>query len=96
MPDSPTYALVMKSTVPPGTGERIVALRDDLGKGFAYVSCPEFTREGLALHDLRRPDRVVIGAEDGCWAADVVRQLHAELECRPIFVRTDATSAARR
>jgi UDPglucose 6-dehydrogenase len=93
MPASSNYALVMKSTVPPGTGKRILARRKELGKRFAYVSCPEFMREGEALADLRRPDRVVIGAEDRSWAADLVRDLHGDLDSRPIFVQTDITSA---
>lgn len=93
MPDSPHYALVMKSTVPPGTGDAVFARRNELRKAFTYVSCPEFMREGQALDDLRRPDRVVIGAKDRCWAAAMVRDLHAELESRPIFVQTDITSA---
>jgi UDPglucose 6-dehydrogenase len=53
--------LVMKSTVPVGTGERI---RDALGAGVGYVSNPEFLSEGRAIEDFRRPDRVVIGAFD--------------------------------
>jgi UDPglucose 6-dehydrogenase len=74
MPDSSNYAIVMKSTVPPGTGRRILEHRRALGKRFAYVSCPD---------DLRRPDRVVIGSRGECWAAPRVRALHAELDCRP-------------
>lgn len=93
MPPSSRYALVMKSTVPPGTGKRILARRKELGKSFAYVSCPEFMREGQALRDLRHPDRVVIGAEDRSWAAEMVCGLHSELDNRPIFVHTDITSA---
>lgn len=93
MPKSSKYALVMKSTVPPGTGERILARARDQEKDFAYVSCPEFMREGQALADLRRPDRVVIGARERCWAADLVGALHSDLDSRPIFVRTDITSA---
>ena len=54
--------LVMKSTVPVGTGERI---RDVLDGRVGYVSNPEFLSEGRAIEDFRQPDRVVIGSFDG-------------------------------
>ena len=53
------HVLVMKSTVPAGTGETI---RREL-PGLAYVSCPEFLKEGSAVADFLNPDRVVIGAD---------------------------------
>jgi UDPglucose 6-dehydrogenase len=53
--------LVMKSTVPVGTGERI---RDVLDKSVGYVSNPEFLAEGRALKDFLSPDRIVIGSFD--------------------------------
>ena len=56
--------LVMKSTVPPGTGQRLVN-RDLAGSRVRYVSNPEFLREGQAVHDWEHPDRVVIGLEPG-------------------------------
>src|SRR6478735_3736691 len=59
MPASNGHALVMKSTVPVGTGSSIKRLFVDSGKGFQYVSCPEFLKEGSALEDFRAPDRVV-------------------------------------
>src|SRR5437868_9248966 len=50
MPVSDHHALVMKSTVPVGTGAAIRRVLDQRGKsGFAYVSCPEFLKEGSAL-----------------------------------------------
>lgn len=55
--------LVMKSTVPPGTGSSI--LREIEGTGARYVSNPEFLREGRALKDWRSPQRIVIGVESG-------------------------------
>lgn len=93
MPRSSDLAIVMKSTVPPGTGVALVARARRQGKEFAYVSCPEFLQEGEALRGLRRPDRVVIGALDDCWAARAVRQLHDDLGTPPIFVETSVTSA---
>jgi len=53
--------LVMKSTVPVGTGARI---RDQLSERVGYVSNPEFLSEGRALEDFMRPDRIVIGSFD--------------------------------
>jgi UDPglucose 6-dehydrogenase len=51
--------LVMKSTVPVGTGEQIRATLDD---GVGYVSNPEFLSEGRGIEDFMRPDRIVVGA----------------------------------
>src|SRR5450755_3793827 len=91
MPASDQHALVMKSTVPVGTGASIKRISAEHGKtGFAYVSCPEFLKEGSALEDFLEPDRVVIG-DDGNWAGDAVAELYAPLEA-PI-VRTDIASA---
>src|SRR5262249_57884457 len=59
MPRSDHHALVMKSTVPVGTGASIRRSFEERGKGgFAYVSCPEFLKEGSALEDFLKPDRV--------------------------------------
>jgi UDPglucose 6-dehydrogenase len=81
-------ALVMKSTVPVGTGRSI---RRDT-PNLAYVSCPEFLREGTAVEDFLHPDRVVVGVERGDeWAADSVAVLYAALGA-PVL-RTDVASA---
>ena len=90
MPASDRHALVMKSTVPVGTGQSIERLFADQEKGFRYVSCPEFLKEGSAVKDFLEPDRVVIG-DDGGWAGDAVEALYAPLDA-PI-VRTDVQSA---
>src|SRR3954452_14898602 len=58
--DSDDHALVMKSTVPVGTGRGVQRRRDGLG----YVSNPEFLKEGRAVDDFMRPDPVVVGAHD--------------------------------
>jgi UDPglucose 6-dehydrogenase len=57
--------LVMKSTVPVGTGERIRAALEQRGlDGVGYVSNPEFLAEGRAVEDFMNPDRIVIGSFD--------------------------------
>ena len=91
MPPSDHHALVMKSTVPVGTGRNIRRIFEEQGKsGFRYVSCPEFLKEGSAIDDFLRPDRVVIG-DEGDWAGDAVEELYAPL--RAPIVRTDIPSA---
>jgi len=90
MPASDAHALVMKSTVPVGTGVTVKRKFAESGKGFSYVSCPEFLKEGTALKDFLAPDRVVIG-DDGDWAGDAVSELYAPLNA-PIL-RTDIASA---
>src|SRR3954453_3310303 len=91
MPASDHHALIMKSTVPVGTGASIKRMFREQGKEhFRYVSCPEFLKEGTALDDFLRPDRVVIG-DEGDWAGDAVEDLYAPLGA-PI-IRTDIPSA---
>lgn len=91
MPASDRHALVMKSTVPVGTGDSIKRVFAGRGKdGFRYVSCPEFLKEGSALADFRHPDRVVVG-DDGDWAGQAVADLYAPLGAP--LVRTDIRSA---
>src|SRR5919201_6308542 len=66
MPPSDRHALVMKTTVPGGTGASIKRIIAERGKGTAYVSCPEFLKEGSAVKDFLHPNRVVIG-DDRDW-----------------------------
>jgi len=72
--------VVTKSTVPVGTGdeiERIIRERRP-DADFAVVSNPEFLREGAAIEDFKRPDRVVVGTEDA-RAQAVMRELYRPL-----------------
>jgi UDPglucose 6-dehydrogenase len=88
LPDGGDHVLVMKSTVPAGTGEQI---RREV-PGLAYVSCPEFLKEGTAVEDFMHPDRVVIGADPGDEeAADAVAALYEPLGGE--ILRTDVASA---
>src|SRR5919204_684963 len=64
--------LVMKSTVPVGTGEKVRAALEARGlTNVGYVSNPEFLAEGHAVRDFLNPDRIVIGAVEGDDAAFV-------------------------
>jgi UDPglucose 6-dehydrogenase len=88
LPDGGGHALVMKSTVPAGTGTAIRRRRP----GLAYVSCPEFLKEGSAVQDFLHPDRVVIGADPGSErAGDAVADVYEPLGGTQ--VRTDVASA---
>ncbi len=91
IPASKEHALVMKSTVPCGTGASLMRVFGEQDKGgLGYVSCPEFLKEGSAVEDFLHPDRVVVGADDG-WAGDAVAELYAPLNAP--LVRTDIASA---
>jgi len=85
--DSQDHAIVMKSTVPVGTGRSIQRRREGLG----YVANPEFLKEGTAVHDFMRPDRVVIGAgADSERFGDRTAALYEPLGAR--ILRTDVAS----
>ena len=72
--------LVMKSTVPVGTGAMVRHRLDERGlERVGYASNPEFTAEGTAIRDFQQPDRIVIGSfgdEDG----DAVEELHRGID----------------
>jgi UDPglucose 6-dehydrogenase len=83
--------LVMKSTVPVGTGEKVRAGLDQRGlEQVGYVSNPEFLAEGRAVRDFMHPDRIAIGAFDD-EDADAVARLYASLDAT--VVRSDVNSA---
>jgi UDPglucose 6-dehydrogenase len=88
LPADGGHVLIMKSTVPAGTGSSI---RRDM-PGLSYVSCPEFLKEGTAVKDFMNPDRVVIGADPGDdEAADAVAALYEPLG--GVIHRADVASA---
>jgi UDPglucose 6-dehydrogenase len=88
LPANSDHVLVMKSTVPAGTGSSIRRDRP----GLAYVSCPEFLKEGSAVEDFLHPDRVVVGSDPGDEAAgDAVAALYQPLGGE--IVRTDVASS---
>ena len=86
--DGPTV-MVMKSTVPPGTGVRLI--KDYFqGMTITYVSNPEFLRGGQGVYDWYHPTRIVIGTNDN-RAADKLRLIYSGIEA-PVLV-TDITTA---
>lgn len=87
--------IVTKSTVPVGTGDEVERIVRDVrpDADFAVVSNPEFLREGAAIEDFKRPDRVVVGTTDP-RAQDVMRALYRPLEVNntPILFTSRRTS----
>jgi UDPglucose 6-dehydrogenase len=74
--------IVTKSTVPVGTGDEVERIMSEASPPvrFAVASNPEFLREGAAIGDFKRPDRIVIGA-DGEWARQQMQEVY-----RPLFL----------
>ncbi len=74
--------VVTKSTVPVGTGDEVERIIAEAGckHRVSVVSNPEFLREGAAIGDFKRPDRIVIGAEDD-FGREVMREVY-----RPLFL----------
>jgi UDPglucose 6-dehydrogenase len=90
-PDLGRAVLVMKSTVPVGTGEKVRAALDARGLAHVgYASCPEFLAEGSAVRDFMEADRVVVGSFEDA-DGDGVEALHEPLGA-PV-VRMDVASA---
>jgi UDPglucose 6-dehydrogenase len=87
--------VVTKSTVPTGTGAQIeeILKKNPRGHKFSVVSNPEFLREGSAIEDFMRPDRVVIGSRDE-EAIAIVKDVYSPLRVAGVpFVVTDVESA---
>jgi len=85
---TPGTLVVMKSTVPPGTGERLSTILDEAG--CSYASNPEFLREGSALQDFFETDRLVVGSTNDS-VFQTMRKLYAGLDAP--YVECDIASA---
>jgi UDPglucose 6-dehydrogenase len=74
--------MVNKSTVPVGTGDEVERLIRQAKPpvDFEVVSNPEFLRQGAAIKDFKRPDRIVVGTETE-WAKEYMREIY-----RPLFL----------
>jgi UDPglucose 6-dehydrogenase len=87
--------IVTKSTVPVGTGDEVERIIREARpeSHFAVVSNPEFLRQGAAIADFKRPDRIVIGTDDP-WARDMMEELHRPLYLNksPILVTSRRTA----
>lgn len=86
--------IVDKSTVPVGTSEKVTGVIEaEGGTNFAVVSNPEFLREGFAVDDFMKPERVVVGTNDE-RAAKIMTSLYASFvdDSRPLIM-TDAATA---
>ncbi|MBC7109252.1 MAG: UDP-glucose/GDP-mannose dehydrogenase family protein [Methanomassiliicoccales archaeon] len=81
--------IVMKSTVPPGTGLRLLA-EELSGTNLRYISNPEFLRQGQAVQDWMHPHRIVIGGRDEA-AVSLVKKMYAGIQAP--FLITDITTA---
>jgi UDPglucose 6-dehydrogenase len=91
-PGTEGVVVVMKSTVPVGTGDKVRAALDARGlTRVGYVSNPEFLAEGTALRDFMNPDRIVVGSFEDA-DGDAVEALHEALGDVPV-VRSDVNSA---
>lgn len=90
------HVVVVKSTVPPSTTEKIVTpiLEENsgkkAGKDFGVVMSPEFLREGIAIKDFLNPDRIIIGATDK-KATQIVEEIYKGFKC-PIYKTNPRTA----
>ena len=95
--------LVTKSTVPVGTNRRLLSVveeaLEEVGRSHKQVhvtmlSNPEFLREGTAVEDFMKPDRIVVGASEQ-WGADILLQLYAPFECPKVVTSLESAELAK-
>ena len=92
---TPGLVIAEKSTVPPGTADRLrlTIARERPGLAFSVVANPEFLREGHAVQDTLRPDRIVVGSDDP-GGFEAMRELYGPLVGLGIpLIETDARTA---
>ena len=91
--DTKLRTVVVKSTVVPGTTDGLVRpILEAADRPFRLGMNPEFLREGRALEDALRPDRIVLGT-DGPTTARILRALYRSAKC-PVFVTAIRTAEA--
>ncbi len=87
--------VAIKSTVPPGTNDLVREKIEAVSKQeFVVVSLPEFLKEGSAVQDTLKPDRVVIGANEK-WAVKKLLDLHAHLGGHRVVVSPESAQMAK-
>lgn len=92
---SPGVVIVEKSTVPPGTADRLrlTIARERPGLSFSVAANPEFLSEGRAVRDTLEPDRIVVGSDDEAGSA-AMRELYRPLvESGVALIETDVRTA---
>ena len=82
--------IVVKSTVVPGTTESLISVLKKSGKEFGLGMNPEFLKEGCALKDFLKPDRIVVGSYDE-KSKNILAELYKDFNCPKIF--TDLKTA---
>ncbi len=85
--------IVIKSTVPPTTCNKIIDYLDKQNVKFPVASNPEFLREGTAVHDFLNPDRILIGTNNK-YAEDLLKEIYRPLTIKNIpIICTDLVTA---
>lgn len=91
----PGAIVVVKSTVPPGTNDKVAAaIKEETKVHFYMASLPEFLKEGSAVYDTLNPDRVVIGADDD-KVVQKLKTLHAPLNAKTIVVKPESAQMSK-
>lgn len=91
----PDTIVAVKSTVPPGTNEKVRSvIEDETDVSFSVVSLPEFLKEGSAVSDTLNPDRVVIGANEE-KVIDTLLKLHEPMRGKKIIVSPESAQMAK-
>lgn len=95
--------LVTKSTVPVGTNRRLLSIvneaLEEAGQDLRQIhvtmlSNPEFLREGSAVDDFMKPDRILVGADER-WGADILMQMYAPFDCPKVITRLESAELAK-
>jgi len=95
--------LVTKSTVPVGTNRRLLKIINEAieesGQDLRQIhvtmlSNPEFLREGSAIDDFMKPDRILVGADER-WGADILMQMYAPFDCPKVITKLESAELAK-